>query len=569
MTIRPYLLAITTAGLLAARLAGDDSVVYSKHDLSTFGPGPVRALEESRVCIFCHAPHNARPDAPLWNRSDPRTHYRIYDSTSTDARIDQPGPSSKLCLSCHDGSIALGLVLSRPPTDPIKLTHTFMPSGESNLTNDLSDDHPVGFRYDRTLSNRDPQLRPPQLVDHRIPLGERGELECIACHDPHNNELGDFLRIPEQRGALCRSCHDMTGWEVSAHALSPRRVPEYVTNGERLPYNSLADNACRSCHLSHNAPQRQQLLYAQASQLCINCHNGVTASDIQPVINQRYGHTIDWFSRDKPDVNRRRVVDHRVGCEDCHNPHAVQKNPAPQAFQAASQGIIVPPAMQAVSGVNLAGLPTDRAALYYEVCFKCHADRPVVIRNRTPRQVDTGGNVRVQILPTAASAHPLAYPAGDSTDVPSLVPAQRARQFIGCQDCHNNPNAAGVGGFEASGPHGSTFPHLLVARYETEGRVTESPQAYALCYQCHDRNSILNDESFPTHRRHIVNGRATCSSCHAPHGVPGSPTNHSHLVNFDLRVVRGERRFIDRGRFAGSCTLTCHGVRHVNFNYGP
>jgi len=28
-------------------------------------------------------------------------------------------------------------------------------------------------------------------------------------------------------------------------------------------------------------------------------------------------------------------------------------------------------------------------------------------------------------------------------------------------------------------------------------------------------------------------------------------------------------RFIDRGRFAGSCTLTCHGVRHVSFTYRP
>jgi hypothetical protein len=319
--------------------------------------------------------------------------------------------------------------------------------------------------------------------------------------------------------------------------------------------------------LSHNAPQHEQLLYDQSSQLCINCHNGANASNIANVLNQRSGHVIDRFSRDRGDVNDRLIVSHSVSCNDCHNPHAAQKNPVPRAYETLSQGLVIPPAMKAVSGVTLAGTPTDNATLYYEVCFKCHADRPVVIKDRTLRQQDTLGNIRRQILPTAASAHPIAVPSRNTMDVPSLLPAQRGRNFIGCQDCHNNPDSRAVGGFEVNGPHGSRFENLLVARYETGDRVTESAQAYALCYQCHDRNSILNNESFPTHREHIVRGQASCSACHAAHGVPGSPTNHSHLINFDISVVSGERLFVDQGTRSGSCTLTCHGVRHVNFTY--
>ena len=100
-------------GLLGFALpsTADESVVNSKHDLSARGPGPIRAVSEQEICIFCHTPHNASPQTPLWNRSDPRLHYRIYESSTTDARIDQPSGPSKMCLSCHDGTMALGEVL--------------------------------------------------------------------------------------------------------------------------------------------------------------------------------------------------------------------------------------------------------------------------------------------------------------------------------------------------------------------------------------------------------------------------------------------------------------------------
>ena len=90
-----------------------DSIVNSQHDLSARGPGPVRALSEQEVCIFCHTPHNAQPNAALWNRDFPRTHYRIYDSSTVDARLCQPPCPSKMCLSCHDGFIAQRNTVSR------------------------------------------------------------------------------------------------------------------------------------------------------------------------------------------------------------------------------------------------------------------------------------------------------------------------------------------------------------------------------------------------------------------------------------------------------------------------
>ena len=560
--------AAVLLGFVAVCAVADERIVDSPHNLSVTGPGRVRATIESRICIFCHVPHNASPAAPLWNRHNPTTYYRIYRSPTMDARVDQPGPASKQCLSCHDGSIAIGLTLDRPLTDPIHTTFMHMPTGPSNLTNDLSDDHPVGFRYDRTLSNRDSQLRPVELIDHRIPLGQRGEVECTACHDPHNNELGNFLRLPELEGALCKTCHEMRGWHTSVHAWSPRTVPAAATAGERLPYRSLRDNACRACHLSHAAPYRRHLLYDEPSRLCTNCHNGISARDIHPVLNQRSGHRIaPILGSQVSDLNRSRAL-RRVACSDCHNPHAVASN-LPEGLTPTGTGVFVPPAMWEVPGVSIAGLPVATSVFYYEVCFKCHGLLPVPVRNRIIRQQDALGNVLRQFLPTTASAHPVAFPARQSAEVPSLTPNMRGRRLIGCQDCHNNPDATGVGGMGPAGPHGSRFDYLLVRRYETRDFTIESPQSYALCYECHDRTSILNNESFPWHREHVVRGRSPCSACHTAHGVNGSTTRHSHLINFDISIVGGQRLFIDTGRLSGSCTLRCHGVEHVNFTYAP
>jgi len=572
MKTTPTTLAVLwTIGLLTGApvkfARADESVVNSVHNLSATGPGTIRALNEGEVCIFCHTPHNASPQAPLWNRYNPTTYYRIYQSSTTDARIDQPGGPSKMCLSCHDGSVALGMVLSRPQTDPIPMNQPFLTSGRSNLTNDLSDDHPVGFRFDRQLAARDHQLRSPDLVSQRVKLGERGEMECTACHNPHNNELGDFLRVTQRQGALCNTCHKMDGWQMSAHALAPRSVPVTVTNGEALPFATMADAACYSCHTSHNAQHPERLLNDRPSELCISCHNGLNGRDIQGVLNLRSSHRFNrLLDLHDPTENHLAMPPHSE-CVDCHNPHAVRDNPIGSLVPVFEpRGVLVPPPMEFVKGVTVAGTPTDRARYYYEVCFRCHGDNPVFMQDRIPRQRDNFGNVRRQFLPTNASLHPVVSPARNSGEVPSLI-NPLAHQVLSCQSCHNNPDARNLGGGGPNGPHGSRFDWLLVENYETADFTMESPQAYALCYRCHDRTSILGDQSFTFHNRHVVTGRTPCSSCHAPHGVSGSPANHSALINFDLRIVGGQRRFIDTGRFQGSCTLTCHGVNHVNFTY--
>ena len=112
MTIRRILVCICLlAGAPAAR-GQMQSIVDSPHNLSATGPGEVRAVTEQKICVFCHTPHRAAPIQPLWNRLLPVSVYSVYSSNSLDALPGQPTGASKLCLSCHDGTIALGSVVS-------------------------------------------------------------------------------------------------------------------------------------------------------------------------------------------------------------------------------------------------------------------------------------------------------------------------------------------------------------------------------------------------------------------------------------------------------------------------
>lgn len=517
------------------------SVIDSPHNLSAAGPGAVRASSEDQVCIFCHTPHNASPIRPLWNRTMPTSSYTVYTSRSLDAHPGQPTGASKLCLSCHDGTIAVGSVFSRDQVIQMVGGVTVLPPGASNLDTDLSDDHPISFQYDSGLWQQDPQLADPHSLPTSLKLDANQELQCTTCHDAHNNVFGDFLVMNNLESAMCVSCHKISHNTVPSH------------------------DGCTACHQTHSAPSGPYLLkQAQITTTCTSCHDGTRprAANILAELNRLSVHDTD-SPVDPPEP----IVGHAT-CADCHEPHSMDQGSAiaPQ----------IQPRLGRINGVNGSGAPVAVAQNEFEVCYKCHADQNAITQPTINRQI-VQINTRMQFDPGAISSHPVQAP-GHSTDVPSLKPGWTTASIVYCSDCHNSNTSQKAGGTGPNGVHGSNEQPLLIARYLTEDYTSESASSYALCYTCHYRdgsNGILSDRSFELHKKHIVDERTPCSACHDAHGISsaqGSSMRNSHLINFDTSIVipeprTGRLRFTDLGTNAGSCTLTCHGKVHDNLEY--
>jgi predicted CXXCH cytochrome family protein len=543
-----------------AGLGRAQDVSNTPHNLSVSGPGTVKATAEDEICIFCHTPHNASPAAPLWNRADPGRTYTTYTSSTMKVEPGQPSGATRLCLSCHDGTIALGRVLSRP-TDIAVTGGSALPPGRTRLGLDLSDDHPVSFDYESAAGASAGTLRPAPRTDGRSSLDRQGRVQCTSCHDAHDNRFGDFLRLDPVRGGLCLVCHDPPGWPQSSHATSTRTWGgPNVGPPAPVAFSTVGDHACGACHVSHQAAGRKRLLQSDVEEsVCYACHDGTVAEhDIRTEMNKWRSHD-PARSKDvhdpaeRPDGNRTHVE-----CVDCHNPHRVS--------DAAGSGL--PGSLRGVSGLDGSEAPLAVATEEYQICYKCHASATESNPDRIARVADQA-SILLRMDPGNPSYHPV-EDAGNNPDVPSLKSPYTVSSVIRCGDCHGNDDPNGP-----KGAHGSRWDFLLKARYDTVDPNPETAQAYALCYACHDRASVLGDESFRGHRRHVVEQRTACSVCHAAHGIDaaqGDATYNSHLINFDTRVVVPNQdntlEFVDRGRFAGSCSLKCHDEEHRDAAYG-
>jgi predicted CXXCH cytochrome family protein len=533
------------------------SVVNTVHNLSVTGPGTIRASSETEVCIFCHTPHNSNPSGPLWNREDPGATYLLYNSSTLQAVPGQPDGSSILCLSCHDGTIALGNVISRTTDISFSGGVTKMPVGKSNLTSDLSDDHPISFVYNSALTASDGQLKDPAAIAYPVTL-ENGKVQCTSCHDPHTNIYNDFLVASNRFSDLCFKCHDRNYWGQSSHNTSTKTwTGTGVNPWQHTTYTNVTENGCENCHNPHNAGGKSRLMnYLAEENNCFNCHDGnVAAKNLKTEFSKPYIHNVYGYNQTH-DANEAALASTmHVECEDCHNPHAAKNLPATApAVNGFNSGVM---------GINQIGSPVDPVQYEYEICYRCHADSPNKPPSRTVRQIEQN-NVRLEFALTGPSFHPVAGP-GKNPDSPSLIgPTYTELSVIYCSDCHAS-NGTGA----PAGPHGSIYPSILKYRYEKADNTTESASAYELCYSCHSRTSILNDVSFGEHKKHVEGERAPCNICHDPHGInisQGNATNNSHLINFNRAIVTadgsGNLRFVKTGTNSGYCLLRCHGTTH-------
>ena len=189
------------------------------------------------ICTFCHTPHRGVTSQLAWNHTLSTNDFNWGTNTTTIGGTTLPtnlktwsGPS-KLCLSCHDGSVAIGDIawyyraartgaakLSGAPgmTETDLLTSGGL-LGHYNVGEggDLSGTHPVGVPYpfngsastyngiatgayvekgqfvaDPRASGirlfRDTGTGVTALTSGAAYASANVGIECSSCHDPHN-----------------------------------------------------------------------------------------------------------------------------------------------------------------------------------------------------------------------------------------------------------------------------------------------------------------------------------------------------------------------------------------------
>jgi hypothetical protein len=253
------LMAITATCWAQANNATKASIIGSPHDLTTYtfatGGGTAAAVT-TNTCFFCHIIHKTAanrsgiattsslaPGYLLWNHQLSAVTagtYGIYSSDTFQAIMSASGGAasptdlgnnnnitsptvSNLCLSCHDGTVAIvslyeqgfGLPANGSTWTNTHGTSTYMYNGFQ--ISDLTKSHPVHFQYTPGVAAaagmKSPLSTNSVNGDGAVPLyGGAYYMECPTCHDPHNGTtLASGTAVPFGRQALMNAESASTG----------------------------------------------------------------------------------------------------------------------------------------------------------------------------------------------------------------------------------------------------------------------------------------------------------------------------------------------------------------------
>jgi len=251
------------AGIAAGAGTGINNTVHDLRRHNTFLGSMYQSANQAdtldRLCIFCHAPHHtyrvttagavgtgplATADAtylPLWNHtitqqvftpyyngsdapaSGPK-HAQSMDALGTpQGTFDRVGAASLLCLSCHDGSIAVNEYGHNPQTPKSQSSGGVSITPQYNIGQGgyLANHHPIGFLYD-AVAGLDPEIFDSNTAvfdqtydggSNIVPVSNllwAGKMECATCHAVHNtgNTGEKLLYVSDKNSNLCFSCHN-------------------------------------------------------------------------------------------------------------------------------------------------------------------------------------------------------------------------------------------------------------------------------------------------------------------------------------------------------------------------
>ena len=229
-------------GMVLCPVTMNATVKQTHHDFSTEALGTKYSNE---LCNVCHTPHHAKDvkQLLLWNHTVTEASYTLYSSPTMDATAPSDNLGgvlstsiSKLCLSCHDGTVAVDAFGVQNGTTVINPLNSFPAIGST--TNPLKSHHPVGIRYDSALAEIDPKLKNPNTsssglggtISHDLLNG--GVLECSSCHDVH------VARLPDPEFNCALNCHNTMGGSLAYFRM----------NTKSLVIDNAQSALCFTCH---------------------------------------------------------------------------------------------------------------------------------------------------------------------------------------------------------------------------------------------------------------------------------------------------------------------------------
>jgi len=195
------------AGIVVLSLAGFASVTAEAnfltgtiHDMSIYGD----VVDNANSCTFCHGSQDARDvELSLWNKYEPASGFQLYSSNTINAVVNEPGAESRVCLSCHDGTIAFDARNGSTGTKNNNMSIHFADSS-AIIGTDLRNDHPIGVNISSDFGGIRDELI---IMNAGLKIFD-GKVECASCHDPHGSGGYPFLlRLDPAGPNLCLCCH--------------------------------------------------------------------------------------------------------------------------------------------------------------------------------------------------------------------------------------------------------------------------------------------------------------------------------------------------------------------------
>jgi predicted CXXCH cytochrome family protein len=325
---------------------------------------------------------------------------------------------------------------------------------------------------------------------------------CAMCHDPHGGKERFFLR-PSSQAGLCLDCH-------------------IEVTHERPLHPSVENDACLVCHEMHHATDKF-LLRAPRDKVCLPCHDDIRegleegVSIHQPVAKDCMLCHVSHGGGDGPALTTSEPL---TLCRSCHADLLDRAINAKYPHKAVmeDQHCVSCHDPHFATGRFLLKAPTR------DLCLGCH--------DKSYRLSD--GSVLANVKAQVTQSHYVHGPARQGS----------------CNPCHD--------------AHGSDYPRLLKYDFPCSFYAPFDESRYELCFRCHDRRMVLEQQSAVTrfrngprnlHFLHVNQEKGrTCRACHHEH-ASNSPLRIRETVPFGKWTMTIAFRKNESG---GSCRSACH-----------